>query len=376
MSEHRHPGDRSAACTACLRRAWLLSRVSVPLDYRAGDRPRLRELLALEDQALLQALAGRRREQLGSDHRAFDSTALEPSAGVETVCRHCDDYPSALRGDRVAPPLLHVSGGRGRLVELAAAPMVAIAGSRRGSDYGIEMARSLGRGLAASGVTVAAVLTDGIAAAALRGVLDARGAAIMVLGDGLGIAPAARRRVLYRRALSMGCAVSELPHDCRGRRWGAVAAERTVARLARLLVVVEARDQPEDMGMAQDVEALGRRVAAVPGRVTSPLSAGTHGLLVRGASLVRGPGDVLDLLDPPQGVGEARAAHVAGPTHAGLEPRLARILEQVGIGRDTPDQLAAAERYPADVLPALSELELLGLLVRGDGGRYVPRPFV
>jgi DNA processing protein len=373
MSEHQQASDWRAACTECLRRGWLVSRLSVPLDYRAGDRPRLRELLALEDEALLQALAGRRREQLSADHRAFDPSTVAAPAGVEAVCRHCGDYPSVLRDDRVSPPLLNVSGGRGRLTELTEGPAVAIVGSRRASDYGIEMARNLGRGLAASGVTVTAVLTDGIAAAALRGAIDARGATIVLLGDGLGISPAARRRVLYRRALAAGCAVSELPHDCRGRRWGAVAAERTVARLARLVVVVEAREQPEDLGIAQDAQALGCRVGAVPGRVTSPLSTGTHGLLAQGASLVRGPQDALDLLDPPQADREARAAQAAGLAGEGLEPRLARILD---IGRDTPDQLAGAESDSADVLLALSELELLGLLVRGDGGRYVPRPFV
>jgi hypothetical protein len=51
---------------------------------------------------------------------------------------------------------------------------------------------------------------------------------------------------------------------------------------------------------------------------------------------------------------------------------LARILEQVSVGRDTPDQLTAADRDSTEVLLALSELELLGLLGRGDGGRYVP----
>ncbi len=364
--------DGTRACDECLRRSWLLSRLSVPLDYRAGDRPRLRELLALEDETLLQALAGRRREQLGAEFRAFDPSMVATRSGVEAICRHRSSYPSQLRDDRVSPPLLNVSGGGERLGELTEGLVVAIVGSRRASDYGVEMARNLGRGLAASGVTVTGVLADGIAAAALRGALDAHGATIVLLGDGLSISPAARRRVLYSRALAGGCAVSELPHDCRGRRWGAVAAERTVARLASLIIVVEAQEQSEDLGIAQDAQGLGCHLGAVPGRVTSPLSAGTHALLMEGASLVRGPQDALDLLDHQPRGNEDRAT---GDAHEGLEPRLARILEQVSIGRDTPDQLAAEGSDSADVLLALSELELLGLLGRGDGGRYVPRPF-
>jgi predicted Rossmann fold nucleotide-binding protein DprA/Smf involved in DNA uptake len=55
------------------------------------------------------------------------------------------------------------------------------------------------------------------------------------------------------------------------------------------------------------------------------------------------------------------------------EPRLQRILERVGMGADTPQKLAKAGVDTAEAMLALSELELMGLLGRGHGGRYVPR---
>ena len=45
----------------------------------------------------------------------------------------------------------------------------------------------------------------------------------------------------------------------------------------------------------------------------------------------------------------------------------------MGAGRDTPGKLTADAEDPGETLLALAELELLGLLGRGDGGRYVPR---
>jgi hypothetical protein len=45
----------------------------------------------------------------------------------------------------------------------------------------------------------------------------------------------------------------------------------------------------------------------------------------------------------------------------------------VGSGHDTPDKLTRAGIDPADTLLGLSELELWGLLGRGDGGRYLLR---
>jgi hypothetical protein len=56
-----------------------------------------------------------------------------------------------------------------------------------------------------------------------------------------------------------------------------------------------------------------------------------------------------------------------------LEPRLQATLEQVGAGNDTPAKLSAASADAGEALLALGELELMGLLTRGDGGRYVPR---
>ncbi len=326
-------------------------------------------------------MAGRRAGELRSRYERFDvgEPAHAGSAdGAESTCRHRRGYPAALSGP-AAPRMLSVAGGAARLAKLTAAPVVAILGSRTASDYGMEMARSLARGLAASGVTVTAGLTDGIAVAAHAGALEGAGASVAVLGGGLGVSCPARRRSLYERLTRAGCAVSELPWDCRGRRWGQLASERIVVELATVSVLIEAEHTPGDLAGARMARALGRTVAAVPGRVTSPLSRGTHALLLDGASLIRGARDVLELLYPigaPRPCAQARsAAGAALEPPAGLEPRLKATLELVGAGCDTPDRLARAGvgANAAELLLALSELEVMGLLARGDGGRYVPR---
>ncbi len=45
----------------------------------------------------------------------------------------------------------------------------------------------------------------------------------------------------------------------------------------------------------------------------------------------------------------------------------------MGAGKDTQAKLTAGREDTGAVLASLSELELMGLLARGDGGRYVPR---
>jgi DNA processing protein len=358
----------AGACADCLRRSWLLAVLGARLDYSCREEGRLIELLALGDEELLQAVAGRRKEELKVRYADFAREQISKGAGASAFCRHDHRYPAAL-DHAGAPRMLNVAGGVPRLVELTGAPVVAIIGSRRATDYGMEMAKSLARGLAVSGVTIVSGLADGIAVAAHAGTLEVAGRPVVVMSGGLDVACPARRCSLYERAVRLGCAIAELPCGWPARRWGTLASERIVVGLARLTVVVEAGESPAELAGARIARAQGRTLAAVPGRVTSPSSRGTHALLIGGAHLVRGPGDVLELLYRTGSPGvQARA-----DAPEDLEPRLKRTLERVGAGRDTADSLTHEGADAAGVLLALSELELLGLLGRGDGGRYVPR---
>lgn len=296
------------------------------------------------------------------------SSAIPP-VGVETVCRRCTGYPRALEESPGAPRALYVAGGSERLARLTAVPVVAIVGSERATDYGMEMARGLARGLAAARVTVVSGFANGIAAAAHAGALETDdGPTVTVMAGGVDVVAPAGRRELYERVIASGCAVAQAPCGMAQGRWGTIVRARTVAALAALTIVVEADEQPWDLRVAHFARALGRTVAAIPGRVTSPASRGTNALLADGASLVRGAADALDLL---YGVSAWRLDAPSLPSR--LRADLRATLERVGAGEDTPGKLTRAGDDPGETLLALAELELMGLLGRGDGGRYVPR---
>lgn len=357
-----------SACEECRRRAWLLARLGACLDYLAHDRDRLAAALALTDTELIDALGGRRRAELRAGYAAFASAAVEHMPGVTGLCRHDGRYPRALSG-AAAPWMLHLAGHPQRLERLGAAPVVALLGSTRASDYGLETARGLARGLAASGVTVASTVAAGIALSVQRGALEG-GGGLAVFGDGLGVPCSGLPRALLAPRAAGGCVVSELPCQVRGRRWGPAAAERIVVGLAQAVVVVEAGNGPRDLAGARLAQSLGREIAAVPGRVSSPLSQGPHLLLCEGARLARGTEDVLELLSRAGVPDLARAPGIAEPL---LTPALQAVLERVACGHDTPERLAAGMDIGIDeLLLALSELELQGALTRGENGRYLP----
>jgi len=415
-----------AACPACARRGWLLGVLSVRLDFRSRDEARLLELLELEDDDLIDAIAGRRRREIRQAWKRFGRESAAgvrhgptPSADgvqagtnathtgtgrqpIETVCRHSPGYPKALRRVVGAPQMLYVRGGAGRLASLTARPAVAIVGAAKPTDYGMEMARSLARSLSASGVTVIGTIAGGIAAAGLAGAQESGGHALAVVTGGLDAGVPASRRGAYEQLIGHGCAISELACEQSKNRWAVVAARRSVAGLAQLTIVVEAGENPADTRTAQIAKELGRTVAAMPGRVSSPASAGTNLMLREGAPLVRDGTDALELLSglgtqarggwrpgtdggfrpgtdsgsgpgaDGSGSGGAQLGEAAQRAHD-LEPRLRAIFERVGAGWDTPGKLTGPGADAGEIMLALAELEVMGLLGRGDGGRYVPR---
>jgi len=163
-----------------------------------------------------------------------------------------------------------------------------------------------------------------------------------------------------------GAVVSELPPGTRAFPWCFPARNRIIAALAALTVVVEAAPRSGALVTAAVARELGREVGAVPGQVTSGLATGTNALIADGAHLVSGAQAALDLV---YGVGARRVPD--RPLPADLDPALRRLLEAVAAGHDT---VAAAGRHAAgagDAAVALTRLELLGLLRRTPGGRYV-----
>jgi DNA processing protein len=120
---------------------------------------------------------------------------------------------------------------------------------------------------------------------------------------------------------------------------------------------------------------LGREVFAVPGSVTSPLSAVPNQLIREGAWLARGPDDILEVLGldavgpetgPREGSSEAIAVGPAGS----LPAKERRVLDAVAGHPVTADAVAAhAGLSVAETLSVLVALELRGL-VREVAGRF------
>jgi DNA processing protein len=369
-------------CDDCLGRTWLLGRLTGHLDL---VRSRIGEVLELADEPLIEAVAGRQARRVGEElgeFRAPEARGALEAAGVQAACRCSATYPPALRDLAAPPAILHWAGGGEPAAILpwaegadpaARVPAVALVGARRCGPYGLDAAAGLGRALAAAGVVIVSGLALGIDSAAHEGALAAGGRTVAVLPCAPQRPYPASRRNLHRRMLVTGLAVSELGPGVAVRRWMFPARNRIIAALADLTVVVAAGERSGALVTAQAARELGRPVGAVPGPIGSPLSHGPHELLRRGARLVTGAEDVLDVLlgSDREAVGAAAGPRGGSAPRPGLDPELDGLLRAIAAGHSVGDAFAAAGLDAARGLAALAALELVGYVRRQPGGRYV-----
>jgi DNA processing protein len=290
--------------------------------------------------------------------RAFDAPrylAVLARRGIRWLARTDVAFPPLLRSVHDAPPGLFLRGAAE--AEILTRPAVAIVGARACSPYGAQVARMLGRELAAAGIVVISGLARGVDGEAHRGALDGGGVTVAVLGCGVDRDYPAAHRDLARRIGEHGLVVSEYAPGVEPAPWRFPARNRIIAGLAAATVVVEARERSGALITADFALEEGREVFACPGEITSPLSAGTNALLTIGATPLTSTSDVLDLygLAAP---GEAEV-DLSAPAKALLDALTSAL---------TMDELVRAAHLPAsEAAAALSELELAGLVSESAG---------
>ncbi len=356
------------ACPECLRRAWLLALLGPYVERVATGAigSRSPELLRLSNEDLVEATAPKvagqllaRVEALSEPHFASELAAAQCWA----ACRHGELYPDSLRDALDAPWALIGRGDHALLDGLEPVGAVTIVGARRATSYGREVARELGRELAAAGMVVISGLAFGVDGCAHRGAIDA-GRTIAVLGCGPDVSYPAAHRSLWRRIGEEGLILSELPPGAAPWRWTFPARNRIMAALAGMTVVVEAAARSGSLITADLAADLGRDIGAVPGPITSRASAGPNNLLAGGACVVR---DAQDVLDAMLGVGAKRL----GRTVPALDRPLAEVLAAVEAGESSCDGVAAALGLSGPAAAAaLARLELLGYLTCSPLGTY------
>jgi DNA processing protein len=165
-------------------------------------------------------------------------------------------YPANLRVVEGRPPLLFVAGQ----LRPEDANSVAVIGTRRPSEQGLELTRELATGLAAAGHTVVSGLAAGVDREAHVAALGARRRTVAVLGNGLDHAYPPENIALQRQIARQGALVSQFWPESRPARQSFPARNAVMSGLTLASVIVEAGEHSGTRIQARHALAQGRAV--------------------------------------------------------------------------------------------------------------------
>lgn len=312
-------------------------------------------------------------------HDPGDDLAAAAAAGARLVCPGDAEWPTErLAWEPVGlldpPPLALWVRGRWPLDEVVERS-VAVVGARAATSYGAHVAGTLSVGLAERGASVVSGGAYGIDAAAHRGALAAGAApTVAVLACGVDVTyPRGNDRLLGEVAAT-GLVVSELAPGSHPTRRRFLVRNRLIAALSLGTVVVEAALRSGSLATLERARLLHRHVMAVPGPVTSGMSAGCHVELRSGAVCVTSAAEVLDLVGA---IGEDADTPGRGPVDVrdGLSETVRRVLEALPVRRACGVSALAARAgvAPLVVQQVMPPLVAHGLAERtADGWRVTP----
>ncbi len=196
-------------------------------------------------------------------------------SGIRLICPGDPEWPGQLAdlGDD-QPYALWLRGNAD--LRFSCLRSVAIVGSRAATAYGSYVAAEFAGSVAARGWAVVSGGAFGVDAAAHRGALSADGVTVAVLACGVDVPYPSAHAELFDAIAAQGVLVSEWPPGRHVSRLRFLVRNRVIAALATGTLVIEAGQRSGALNTARHARDLRRRLMAVPGPVTSDLSAGCH----------------------------------------------------------------------------------------------------
>jgi DNA processing protein len=293
--------------------------------------------------------------------------ALRPKAprphGEITVIRHGDDrYPPLLRQIPDPPAALYI---RGRAEALTHPCPIAVVGTRKMTAYGATAIRLIVGPSAAGGIAVVSGLALGVDAAAHVAALDAGGVTVAVLAggtDAASVGPRTNAALAERIVASGGALVSEHPPGTTPAKFSFPKRNRIIAGLSLGTMVIEAATKSGSLITAYAALDDGRDVFAVPGPITSAASAGTNGLLRRGAVPITEAAHLLEFYGLEKI--PVRAGKIVGT-------RQRTILDCLADAPKSADELAHETHAPMNEIIATTTMLALEGFITEDHGLFI-----
>ena len=277
---------------------------------------------------------------------------------INSISAKAADCPDRLRSIPDSPGQIYVLG---HMPDYRVG--VAIVGTRKPTAYGRQVTSAIAEQLAERGAVVVSGLAYGVDAIAHEAVVKAGGRGIAVLAGGVDkIYPSGHHDLAARLLDTGGAVLSDQPPGTPHMQHLFLARNRLVSGLSDAIVVTEAGLRSGTMNTVRHALEQGRDVYAVPGPITSPMSAGTNALIGQGATPITDielfVNDLLPKSSPKQ------AALLAQTEHEQV------VIDLLQAGVSDGDELSANSKLAtAEFMTAMTMLEIRGV-IRPLGGNH------
>ncbi len=279
----------------------------------------------------------------------------------------CDkEYPQLLKKIPNPPIVLYVKGNPDLLHSQILKKMrIAIVGTRHITSYGRQITEMFATDLAQAGVIIVSGMALGVDGVAHKATLDAGGKTIAVLGSGVDLPYPYENEKLYEEILDSGGAiVSEFLPGMPPSVGSFPARNRIVAGLSNGVLVTEGASDSGSLITANFGLKFGRKVFAVPGPITSPLSKAPLDLIAKGARLVTSANDILREFDIKTSL--SKITSVRGETRE--EELILKLLENEPLGFDEIVRLTKIDSSKLGSI--LSIMEIKGFIKSLSSGQF------
>jgi DNA processing protein len=272
---------------------------------------------------------------------------------VQEIAKPEKDFPASLAAIPGKLSKIYYIGDE--FMELCSHPCVAIVGSRKVSPYGRAVTEKLAADLAKQGIVIISGLALGVDSIAHEAALSVGGKTIAVLASGLDkITPSSHTALAHQIVKGGGAIISEYPEGTGALKPFFVARNRIISGLSQAVVITEAAVKSGSLHTANFALEQGREVMAVPGNITSPLSAGTNMLIKTGATPILSAQDVLE------GLGLA-PIEITQQSLLGNNDQESTILQLIGKGTSDSETLLNLSMLTLPVFSqTLTLLEITG----------------
>nr|WP_041356035.1 DNA-processing protein DprA [Melioribacter roseus] len=273
-----------------------------------------------------------------------------------------EEYPELLRNIYYPPLILYIAGNFDSSDKYG----VAIVGTRKPTNYGIQQAEKFASELVKKGIIIISGLARGIDSYAHRAAINSGGRTIAVIGSGVDVIYPPENARLFKQITEQGAIVSEFEPGTKPDAQNFPRRNRIISGLSLGVLIIETRQNGGAMQTAAYALDQNREIFALPGNVNSPQSEGPNLLIQKGeAKLVITADDVLDelgsKLGPEKKIGKKNE-------HVSLSLFEEKIIEALGNEALHIDIIAdKAAMNTSECLVHLLSLEFKGLVKQLPG---------